>query len=933
MNVLILKGYNNYFNRIVKKLSSATEYKNAVAGGTIGTVTVNNYIDLQDINFNPNDGVTTELIVGKGDLATWEGGENIITSEGIGAPDYLVCYKTQTGLITDPVLSRWFILEIERTRGGQYKLILRRDVIADHYDTVINSPVFVEKGYIRGSSPLRFNKENMEFNQIKQLEVPLKDETGCGWVVGYVPYDAFTDEAPTLIEKKVVVNANANITVAGISNWTYWKNCIENPNYKYIGSATGNARVDFRFKTKGLLVSNNPSFYCQTYWLGFTMNTNNCYLNVVNSTNVYSSGGWTPTYNFPDWFNNWCDIQEQVTSSYNKWTVDNVKKLTANIRSNSTLLGYVNSLIGGDVEIGDPSGLIALKDQIIHDTNTDKYYQIKLRSITANEPVVVTTATTAGQNIIAFMNANFDRDFGPLSSGVTGDLKSGEITVQLASSSYAVELEQVSINAFVSLDATRAHLVNAPYDMFCIPYSDNLQLIANSTDAWLERGFPCNKSVALAMASAIAEKSGSANVFDVQLLPYCPARSIIATTEAQWNWQLDEKLDIRGSSFDIIYQTNGTGTYTALPVQPSSQDALNEAIGVWGAVYYYDSDTQEYYQTTIYNSALTYYSRSPAGTTRLSAVIWCDSDSFDLEIPYWVSAMDSDSKISNECDLFRLVSPNYNGMFEFSPAKSGWITKFKAECTYKPYNPYIHIVPELEGLYGDNFYDIDDARGLICGGDFSLPQLSSAWANYELANKNYQKIFDRQMQNLDVNNAIQMQTAQIQAVTGALTGGIGGATTGALAGSKAGPYGAIAGAVVGGVAGTTTGIVGGAMDVSNLARLQQENKQYAIDMFGYNLQNIQAIPTSINKVSPLTNNTRIWPFIEYYTCTDREKQALRDKIKYNGMTVMAIDYPFNFIVANDPQFFKGQVIRLEGLGDDQHMAEAIYEEINKGVYI
>ena len=70
MNVLILKGYNNYFNRIVKKLSSATEYKNAVAGGTIGTVTVNNYIDLQDINFNPNDGVTTELIVGKGDLAT-----------------------------------------------------------------------------------------------------------------------------------------------------------------------------------------------------------------------------------------------------------------------------------------------------------------------------------------------------------------------------------------------------------------------------------------------------------------------------------------------------------------------------------------------------------------------------------------------------------------------------------------------------------------------------------------------------------------------------------------------------------------------------------------------------------------------------------------------------------------------------------------------
>ena len=82
-------------------------------------------------------------------------------------------------------------------------------------------------------------------------------------------------------------------------------------------------------------------------------------------------------------------------------------------------------------------------------------------------------------------------------------------------------------------------------------------------------------------------------------------------------------------------------------------------------------------------------------------------------------------KLANECDLLRLVSQNYSAIFEFSPAKSGGVDGFLADCTYKPWSPYIHIMPKLKGLYGDNFVSIDDARGLICGGDMSLPQLSN----------------------------------------------------------------------------------------------------------------------------------------------------------------------------------------------------------------
>ena len=60
MNLLLLKGYNNYFNRIHKEEADIASYKTAVGTG--------NFLDLTDMNFNPNDGVATELIVGKSDL-------------------------------------------------------------------------------------------------------------------------------------------------------------------------------------------------------------------------------------------------------------------------------------------------------------------------------------------------------------------------------------------------------------------------------------------------------------------------------------------------------------------------------------------------------------------------------------------------------------------------------------------------------------------------------------------------------------------------------------------------------------------------------------------------------------------------------------------------------------------------------------------------
>lgn len=234
-------------------------------------------------------------------------------------------------------------------------------------------------------------------------------------------------------------------------------------------------------------------------------------------------------------------------------------------------------------------------------------------------------------------------------------------------------------------------------------------------------------------------------------------------------------------------------------------------------------------------------------------------------------------------------------------------------------------MPKLKGLYGDNFVSIDDARGLICGGDMSLPQLSNEWANYQLQNKTYNEVFVREIKHMDVQNDINKQGALAQAIVAPITGGAAGAAAGAQVG---GVYGAIAGAAVGAIGG---GVTAG-IDYANTVKMMEENRQYAIDMYGYNLQNIQAVPTSLTKTSALTYNTRVWPFIEYYTCTEAERKALKDKIKYNGMTIMKVGQLSDYLLGKD-NFYKGKLIRLPDVKLDGHMAFEIYNELNKGVYL
>lgn len=297
--------------------------------------------------------------------------------------------------------------------------------------------------------------------------------------------------------------------------------------------------------------------------------------------------------------------------------------------------------------------------------------------------------------------------------------------------------------------------------------------------------------------------------------------------------------------------------------------------------------------------------------------VWCTTSTGTFNIPLTIDAPADpiDLKIENETSFYRITSPNYANSYEFSVAKNGGINYVNVDYTYKPYNPYIHINPNFKNLYGA---DTNDARGLICGsGDFSITKTTDQWAQYELNNVNYQKAFDRQ---IDTNDELQKNNM--------IQSGI--ATTASALGT-----GIAAGMIGGAGLGTGAGVLSagaGAADLYYQQKNYEINKENSVAQFQFNLQNVKARPDTINKVSVFNINSKIFPFIEHYHATQEEREILRNKIIYNGMTVNAIGQ-INTYLQPTQSFIQATLIRIEGLSDDYHMTGDIAEELQKGVYM
>ncbi len=266
--------------------------------------------------------------------------------------------------------------------------------------------------------------------------------------------------------------------------------------------------------------------------------------------------------------------------------------------------------------------------------------------------------------------------------------------------------------------------------------------------------------------------------------------------------------------------------------------------------------------------------------------------------------------------------------FEFNPAKfyegdKTVIRYFDVDCTYKPYTPYIHVAPHFSGLYGKDF---NDARGLICSGDFSIDRINDNWETYQYNNKNFEASFQRQIENMEVQHGYN--------ITSNIVGGIGniisGAGAGAVGGSIVKKVGAIGGAIGGAIAGGIDLIY----NTIEADKLHKEQMDFMRDQHSYQLDNIKAQPYTLSKVSAINSNNKLFPFLEYYSCTNTEKQIFKKHLEFNGMTVMSMGRIADYIAFQGRTFVKAQIIRMnENLMEDYHYVNDIKQELMTGVFI
>lgn len=803
MNLYAIK-YNNYYNRIVKKFDTLEEYL---------IQPYYNGLHIDNVSFNPGDGVNTSQII-----------------DFVPEADYIIITGTNNA-----ILSRWFIIQADRERTGQYNILLKRDVMVDSYDEIMNSDSIIEKAYIPATNNLIFNNEGINVNQIKKSETFLKDRTNIQWIVGYY--------AKSLGEKNFNIKYNIGNAIPinqPIANWKWNK---FNTTSGYV-AYPHTLRFGWNYKNVSSIINT-----CTT------LNKDGTLFSTLDTVHP----GVRLTYPFS------LDILRANFNDYGG---------TPSFVSATKAYTIAKSTVGIDDVEANEDELKSYNGKTIIDSN-GRYFKVSVVSGNDYEIVeeyVPNSDTTGLAGIMRGCLTN-------LTTNIPTDY-----TFQLTCRAhrYYINISEITnIAATVSFSTTKNECQDALYDIFAIPYGT--MTVGNITTS---------EELAKAAAMAIGTELGTSNLYDLQVLPYCPVPELIT----------------------------GNGEISLTNVNSKYYNAIMQNGNTLGYVFH------------VLNSQFT----------------------FDINVPLNISKYLDDNtaygqaintKISNECDLYRLCSPNYNGIFEFSVAKNGGVSSFNVDCTYKPYQPYIHINPQFDGLYGKNY---NDNRGLILNGDFSFGQISDAWVEYQVQNKNFQEMFDREIKHMDTISGI--------GIANTFAGGFGVSSISTLG----------RGPIIENVPNTPTnqwerykvnnieywgltapthkkltpsgwGLIGAGLGTLTSVTAQTigwiENRNYAKDKFNLQIGNIKALPYSLSKVTAITANYKKWPFIEYYTCTDEEKEAFYKKLKYDGMTVGVIDTPIHYVYDGRKVFIKAEVIKAELEGNDYVYTSAVIDELKRGFYI
>lgn len=765
-------------------------------------------------------------------------------------PDYVV--------VSDYLgnLSRWFVTNSFKSRDRQDRLELRRDVIADYYSDIVKySPCLIRKGFVKNNNPLIFNDEGVRYNKIKQEERLIKDNSNCSYIVGFIANNA---------EAKATINGTIKT-----DEYDYYYATIDDFPLKHYTDGGGNTHDQV---CKWYNTAENLALY---YSITFSSATTNA------SSSQYANAEMTfrPSgFAHPSWYTNKYNIVDFDHHKIN----DNVYCEYPDTRESGLAIIF-NKLANGE------SNTTANVDVLTRYANL---FATKF-SLFNNEVLKEHARTDLG--LTQTVRQNFDKFIGK-------KIKIGNVIYNVSEST------PVSTNKKIQADSAIPYIVNnnilptndevinmappargAHYSInnYQLTESD-IYLLAKVNETYLQLS-EASVDIKTSVDSPSNRTHLAEQPYDMFMLinesniPYkVGVTDYVSNHEVNINMAQAIIQAYSGSSYDV----------QIVPFNPMQGTILAD-----GTLNFYNYDVHAI--TDSNNAVVGHY-------------VMCNSADIKLVLNKdELKINPADYKADYNLKEYRLCSPNQETIFEFSPAMNEGVDTWEITANYRPYASYIKVQPTWKGLYGsDRYNNLTDFRGLVYNSSLCVTQLNDAWASYVANNKNFQQLFDNQINTLTKQNEIQMNALEETLGWRSYTGM---------------PFGSIA------------RVVGGSRDID----MQRELNNVAIRKletdFKYQLDNIKSMPHTIKKLTNINGDTRVFPYIEISSCSSIEEESFDLKMRYTGYTIMTTGYIENYLKDEEETFIQADLIRLilergEETADN-HIAVEIASELEKGVYI
>lgn len=774
--------------------------------------------------------------------------------------------------------THWFITGCSKPRQAQYVYTLVRDVFVDFYDSIINSNAIIKRAnQITPVTGLAQYKKTMNLSQIKTREIVLEDGAGKGWIYVYLAKNARLTAEDDYFKIPKVQNAwNTTVTLTSEMMTNLSAKKLLIMNEMYA-----------KFRLRQIESSGRNIFSSQFF---YQSSRTKCTHNIMTQSSLYS-----------EYYVSGALTEDSVIASYIGSQYDTYM---THIKATSEYLidESYNALVG-------------LDGQVVADTS-GKLYTVSVTSYPSPTGSYTVFGTAEFSKALAD-NFNWGIEYGdnPLYFDLQGQAYTITFTLVTEWGSYYYRIPTAWIN-------NRVSTVDCLYDIMAFPIEchviTNLLGDSGSIIETKEGNLDTSYTDTMNFVQALKTAMGDA-IYDIQWLPYGPFDA--DTTSGTFYYNLKNKQGYSNTRATFI-NTTETTTKTSGDISSSHTGSQTNIVDTEATQV---STTCAAYEGVIQSNVAWINLSSNNYHKTVSKKIFTNSTNYLT------------NRIRNETTFLRLCGPNWNSTFEFRDVYNNGFNGYIIDMTLKPYNPFVRVQPLFDGLYGSNY---NDPRGLILKGDFSIEQTTEAYRNYQLNNRNYDLIFNRNMQSLDLKNSVALRSDAINMGMDAMsiiTGSISGASSGAVSGAMTGTA---IGAGAGAIAGAVTGVVGGVADLVVNNQLRDMNKSLRLDQrdaalkqYQYQLGNIVALPDTLTRSSSFDAMYRVYPVLEVYTCSDEEKAQLNLAVQWNGIEINQISTLKEQIEYQSGELFiSAELIRYYGDINDQIYA-AINERLASGIYI